>query len=272
MNLKTALKTPFIQLRKRWLSNNFPPLMWYYQRFWQPKPHRLEAVVDEFANEYSLRYRETAGQAKANNNLFFVQVGGNDGFQNDLICKFVKRYRWQGLTIEPQPKPFQTLQKIYQKDNVTPINAAIDSKNTTRKLYKVAFTDARWASGLSSFLKAHLEEKITNGYIEKKAKKTGISLPQNKADWIGFDTINCLTFDTIFQKNSVTTIDFLQIDVEGYDYEILKLFPFGKFLPKMIIFESENLSDSDLAECTAWLNAKGYNLQQFGGDTVGVLK
>lgn len=265
MNIKTALKTPFIRLRKRWLSNNFPPLMWYYQRFWQPKPHRLEAVVDTFAAEVS-------GQAKANDNLFFVQVGGNDGFQNDLICKFVKRYRWQGLTIEPQPKPFQTLQKIYQKDKVTPINAAIDSENTTRKLYKVAFTDARWASGLSSFLKAHLEEKIADGYIEKKAQKTGIPLPQNKADWIGFDTINCLTFDTIFQKNSVTKIDLLQIDVEGYDYEILKLFPFGKFLPKMIIFESENLSDSDLAECQSWLNVKGYNLQRFGGDTVGILK
>ncbi|MFK7946776.1 MAG: FkbM family methyltransferase [Saprospiraceae bacterium] len=258
MNFKTALKTPFIQLRKRWLSNNFSPLMWYYQRIWQPKPHRLEAVVDDFA--------------KANKNLFFVQVGGNDGFQNDLICKFVKRYRWQGLTIEPQRKPFETLQKIYQKDKVTPINAAIDSQNTTRKLYKVAFTDARWASGLSSFLRSHLEEKINNGYIEKKAKKTGITLPKNKADWIDFDTINCFTFKTIFQQYKVQQIDLLQIDVEGYDYEILKLFPFGKFLPKMIIFESENLSDSDLTECKSWLNVKGYDLQKFGGDTIGILK
>lgn len=258
MNFKTAIKTPFIQLRKSWLSNNFPPLIWYYQRIWQPKSHCLEYLIDAFA--------------KANPQLFFVQVGGNDGFQNDLICKFVKRYRWQGLTIEPQGKPFQTLQKIYQNDNVTPINTAIDSQNQTRKLYKVAFTDARWASGLSSFLKSHLQEKIENGYIEKKAKRTGISVPKNKENWIDYDEINCLTFNSIFQQNNVQQIDLLQIDTEGYDYEILKLFPFGKYLPKMIIFESENLSNSDLNECKFWLGEKGYDFQRFGGDTVGVLK
>ncbi len=258
MNLKTAVKSLFIELRKRWLSKNFLPLMWYYQHVWQPKAHRLEAVIDNFA--------------KANRNLFFVQVGGNDGFQNDLICKFVKRYRWQGLTIEPQQKPFLTLQKIYKKDKVKPINAAIDSQNRSRKLYKIAFTDARWASGLSSFLKSHLEEKIDNGYIEKKATKTGIKLPNDKAKWIDFDTIDCLTFDTIFEQEEVINIDFLQVDVEGYDYEILKLFPFQKYTPKMIVFESENLSTSDYSECKLWLESKGYDLQTFGGDTLALLK
>jgi FkbM family methyltransferase len=258
MNIKTAIKTPLIQFRKTLLTNNFFGLMYYYQNIWQPKPNTVAAVLDDFA--------------KKNKDVFFVQVGGNDGFQNDLICKFVKRYRWSGITIEPQIKPFESLKQIYQKDAVMPVNAAIDSENRTRKLYKIAFTNARWASGLSSFLRSHLEEKIENGYIEKKAKKTGIPLPKDKADWIGFDEIQCLTFETIFQKNNVQKIDVLQIDTEGFDYEILKLFKFNTFLPKIIIFESENLSTADLAECKAWLSAKGYALSDFGGDTLGILK
>ncbi|MFT5834286.1 MAG: FkbM family methyltransferase [Cognaticolwellia sp.] len=258
MNFKTAIKTPFSQLRKKLLSNNFFGLMYYYQYIWQPKPNSLAAILDGFS--------------KKNKNTFFVQVGGNDGFQNDLICKFVKRHRWEGITIEPQVKPFQSLTEIYKKDKVTPVNAAIDSENKTRKLYKIAFTDARWASGLSSFLRSHLEEKIKDGYIEKKAKKTGISLPKDKSDWIGSEKINCLTFETIFKKYAVQKIDILQIDTEGFDYEILKLFQFNTFLPKIIIFESENLSDSDLAECKVWLHSKGYDFQTFGGDTLGVLK
>lgn len=258
MNIKTGIKSPLIQLRKRLLSNNFFGLMYYYQHIWTPKPNTIAAVLDDFS--------------KKNKAVFFVQVGGNDGFQNDLICKFVKRYRWSGITIEPQLKPFESLKQIYQKDAVTPVNAAIDSENRNRKLYKIAFTDARWASGLSSFLRSHLEEKIDNGYIEKKAKKTGIPLPKAKADWIGFDEIECLTFETIFQKNNVQKIDVLQIDTEGFDYEILKLFKFNAFLPKIIIFESENLSATDLAECKNWLNAKGYALSAFGGDTLGILE
>lgn len=258
MNFKTAIKTPFIQLRKTLLANNFFGLMFYYQNIWTPKPNTLETVLEEFSTK--------------NKDVFFVQVGGNDGFQNDLICKFVKRHRWKGITVEPQIKPFQTLTSIYRKDAVTPVNAAIDNENRTRKLYKVAFTDMRWASGLSSFLRSHLEEKIENGYIEKKSKKTGIALPKDKADWIGFDEINCLTFETIFQKNNVQKIDILQVDTEGFDYEILKLFKFDHFLPKILIFESENLSPSDLAECRTWLGAKGYKFEVFGGDTLGILK
>jgi hypothetical protein len=67
-------------------------------------------------------------------------------------------------------------------------------------------------------------------------------------------------------------IDILQIDTEGFDYEILKLFQFNTFLPKIIIFESENLSAADLAECKTWLGEKGYVFEGFGGDTLGVLK
>ena len=40
---------------------------------------------------------------------------------------------------------------------------------------------------------------------------------------------------------------------------------------KIIIFESENLSVSDLTACKTWLGKKGYTFQTFGGDTVGIL-
>lgn len=258
MNFKTAIKTPFIQLRKILLANNFVGLLFYYKNIWTPKPNSLESVLDDFS--------------KNNNTVYFVQIGGNDGFQNDLICKFVKRYQWQGITVEPQIKPFKSLQQIYKKDAVIPINAAISDENGIRKLYKIAFTNARWASGLSSFLRSHLEEKIANGYIEIKAKKTGISLPKDKANWIGFDEITCLTFETIFQQNNVQKIDILQVDTEGYDYEILKLFKFNYFLPKIVIFEHENLSKEDLVSCQNWLQIKNYELKQFGGDTLCILK
>ncbi len=195
----------------------------------------------------------------------------NDGFQNDQICKFAKRHRWQGITIEPQKKAFQSLQAIYKKDKVIPINGAIDSKNQTRKLYKVAFTDARWASGLSSFLKKHLEDKIKDGYIERKAKKTGTPLPSNTSKWIDHDIINCLTFETIFNQQKVNSIDLLQVDTEGFDFEIVKRFPLHTFQHKVIIFESENLSPSDLNDCKKLLQQYNYQFKNFGGDTLAYL-
>lgn len=258
MNLKTTFKNQITGVRKSLLSNNFAGLMWYYQQVWTPKVGSLDAFLEDYFKNQG-------------DDVFFMQVGGNDGFQNDPICKFVKRHRWQGITIEPQKKAFQSLKAIYKNDKVTPINAAIDAKNDTRKLYKVAFTDARWASGISSFLKKHLEDKIKDGYIEGKAKKSGIPLPKNQADWITYDEIDCLTFDSIFDTQTVSKIDLLQIDTEGFDFEIIKLFNFDRILPQVIIFESENLSTTDLADCKALLSAKGYQFKNFVGDTLAWL-
>ena len=256
--VRQFFKTQFVALRKQLLADNFFALMFYYQRVWQPKPNSLEA----FLEDYSANKKD----------FFFLQVGGNDGFQNDPICKFVKRHRWAGITVEPQAAPFRTLQEIYKKDAVTPINAAIDVENRTRKLYKVAFTDARWASGISSFLRSHLEQKIEDGYIERKARKSGIELPENKENWIAYDEVQCLTFGQLFDDCGVRHLDLLQIDTEGFDYEILKMFPFERLMPKILIFERENLSQQQQNECNAWLAGLGYSLKTFAGDTVGLLQ
>jgi len=49
-----------------------------------------------------------------------------------------------------------------------------------------------------------------------------------------------ITFDTICSNNSITTIDYLQIDTEGFDSEILKMINFEKYTIKTIRFEKWN--------------------------------
>ena len=44
-------------------------------------------------------------------NVFFVQVGANDGVQSDPINHFVSEYGWRGILVEPQPAIFKKLKK-----------------------------------------------------------------------------------------------------------------------------------------------------------------
>ena len=118
--LKVFFKYKAIQLRKYVLAN-FPSLIsTYYRSFWTPRPNSLAALIDQFSKE--------------NENVFCIQVGSNDGFQHDPLCKFIKRDGWKGLLFEPQQKAFKTLTSIYKKDRVTPVNKAIDHKINTKKL------------------------------------------------------------------------------------------------------------------------------------------
>jgi hypothetical protein len=65
-------------------------------------------------------------------------------------------------------------------------------------------------------------------------------------------------------------LDYLQIDTEGFDYEILKMIDFSIIKPKLIKFESVNLSISDKQSANLLLVCNGYYLFDELGDTVAI--
>ena len=68
----------------------------------------------------------------------------------------------------------------------------------------------------------------------------------------------------------MTKITILQIDTEGYDYEILKTVPFEHMQPAVVYFEHLHLSKEDNQEAVRLLKIHGYHVFQFGGDYFGV--
>ena len=239
------------------LLTKFPGIITFYYRFlWFPKN-----PLDKFLNSFSLTKKD----------VFFIQVGSNDGFQNDPIHKFIKKDKWNGVMIEPQQKAFSILNRIYKKDNITVLNKAIDSINQKRKLYKLSFSDARWAAGLSSFNKSHLENMIRNGSLSSIIKKENIKPPENLDDYITFELVDCINFETLIATNKIQKIDLIHIDTEGYDFQIIKNIDLKKTQPKLIIFERTHLSDSDYKNCESLLVSNGYKLTEYSADTVAEL-
>ena len=84
-----------------------------------------------------------------------------------------------------------------------------------------------WASGIGSFNKQHI--------INHKTKRFNVT----EQDIQSVD-IQCLTFNQLAAKYSITHIDKLQIDVEGAEYEILDSIDFEKIFIKKILFESKH--------------------------------
>lgn len=236
----------------------FPSLIRnYYRYWWRPKPNSLESILDQFS--------------QTQQDVFCVQIGSNDGFQHDPLCKFIKRDNWQGLLLEPQPAAFENLQYIYQNDAVKPINRALDKEDRQRKLYRIAFSEARWATGLSSFNRSQLVAMIKAGHISRQCEKYGIEIPVKEKDIIGHDWIQCSSFQTLILENQIEKIDLVHIDTEGYDYEILQLFPFASFLPKVVIFEHSHLSQPDRQAASDLLIGRGYTISSYGADTMALL-
>lgn len=211
---------------------------------------------------------------KNNNREFFVlQIGANDGFDNDPIHKFIMKYDWNGVLVEPQPKVFNNyLRKTYSRfPKIELLNAALGPDLTQNKLYCVSFSDHRWATGLSRFNKDSFVALIENGYIASQAKQQGVDLPDSVDDYITEMQVDVVNFDYIFREYDITNVDFLQIDAEGYDFEILKLFPLDRVKPKFINLEYSHFEDKTKEACTLLLTKNNYECVEVEHDLFCVL-
>lgn len=64
-------------------------------------------------------------------------------------------------------------------------------------------------------------------------------------------------------------IDYLEIDTEGYDLEVLKMMDFPIFKPSIIKYEHVSLGEKELADSKKLLIDEGYTLFRRGNDILG---
>jgi len=246
VNVKFYLKNLFYLMRKQIIASSCPIFLVYLRYFYKSRC-KAERWMEMLFSHQSKRT--------------VLQIGANDGFVNDPLYKFVKKYRLNGIVVEPQPRANSILKQIYQKDQIKVIQAAIDRNNGESILYQLSFSDDRWASGLSSFIKENLEKVIESGMVQKKAKKYKIKLPVDKSSWIKAVNVKTINFETLLQSDNVHQINLLLIDTEGFDCEIIKMFDFTKFRPELVIFEQTHIDETELSICLNNLKQLGYDIE-----------
>lgn len=93
-----------------------------------------------------------------------------------------------------------------------------------------------------------------------------------EVDIIGYDLIQCFSFDILIVENEVKKVDLIYIDMEGYDYEVLKFFLFSSFQFKVVIFEYIYFSSEDRKLVIEMLEKMGYIISSFGVDIVVLIQ
>jgi FkbM family methyltransferase len=260
MNLKSRLKTYYKGIVFRMSANNNFLFLCFYKYFYRPAKGSLAEFTDLFS--------------KSRDDLVVVQIGANDGINNDPVHKFIKRDRWQGILLEPQKYVFNNfLQPLYRKtEGIITLNAALDNKDGNKPIYKVAVSNSRWATGLTSFDRLVLEEAVRSGYIDRQAAKEGIPLPGDKEQYIAEEQVECISTDTLIRKYNLGTINWLQIDTEGFDFEIIKIFNIPRTKPEVIVYENMHFTDEQQEECIKHLMDNDYLCRNFGPNTLAMKK
>ncbi|HEV2370137.1 MAG TPA: FkbM family methyltransferase [Acidimicrobiales bacterium] len=187
--------------------------------------------------------------ARAFPEAFFIQVGSNDGLKLDPLRPHILARQWRGIMIEPLPYVFDQLETEYGgHPRIILENVAVADHDGTAELFYIPeSTDPslpNWYDALGTFRKDVL------------LKHTDF-IP-DIADRISSVAVPCSTFESICARHSVKKIDLVQIDTEGYDYEVIKLIDLERHAPKLLMYEHLHLSPSDREACLQHLRANGY--------------
>jgi len=191
-----------------------------------------------------------AHQILQTEDFFFIQIGANDGVRADKLFPIVTRHHLKGIVIEPLKDLFAQLVANYaDHPMITPLNIAIDKQDGIRILYRIspdigAVPD--WCHGIASFNRDHV--------LSVTAKYPGIE------NYIIEEEVVCLSFASLIKSQKIDKIDFLQIDTEGYDYEIIKTIDFDLMPPQIIRYEDTALSRRVSINCVEYLIQKGYRV------------
>jgi FkbM family methyltransferase len=151
---------------------------------------------------------------------FYVDIGANEPVNGSNSFFFYAR-DWKGIAVDAD-KNVITRFKSYRPEDIC-ITAAISDKEEELDFYIFEGSE-NWGN---TFIKP-LNTNASEGVFRVEKRKT-ISL-------------NCL-LEQYLPEN--TEIDFLDIDVEGFEFKILQAFDFEKYHPKLILVEMEGFDVKD---------------------------
>ena len=165
---------------------------------------------------------------------FYVDVGAADPVINS-VTKLFYEIGWKGINIEPLEQMWEKYKTERSRD--FNLNLGIGQKNELIPFYECLLIP-EWSTFSSDFRRYHTEHGV--GFLKRQLEITSLK--------------------NIFNKYKVPEINFLKIDVEYFEREVILGNDWGNYRPIVVVVEADNVS--------SWENillGNGYIFCQFDG-------
>ncbi len=147
----------------------------------------------------------------------YIDVGASDPDYLSVTKHFYLK-GWSGINIEPLPHMYELLES--SRPNDINLNVGISDKNAELEFYQIYDRSEKEPSVYSTF----------NPNIKDTASKKGFQIKVFK--------IPVTTLNFILGQHPIQTINFLKIDVEGFEKNVLKGLDLEKFRPEVLVIEA----------------------------------
>ncbi len=163
----------------------------------------------------------------------YLDLGAHhSSFMSNTYLFYKKGCR--GVCVEPDPLLFEEIKKNRSKDVCLNVGVGFSDKKEA-DFYVLS------ASALSTFSKAEVEKCSAYTTVEKIIK------------------VPLLSINEIIEKHFTTAPDFISLDIEGLDFEVIKTLDFINHRPKVLCVETiENSTEKKHSEINEFMLSKDY--------------
>ena len=165
---------------------------------------------------------------------FFVEVGAFDGINLSNSYHF-EQIGWTGVLIEPDPDKAALCRSSRPGSKTYQCAAAGSPEISEVKFFRVEAGEV------------YSTTKLTGDHARRIDKMGLASMPMS---------VPARTLDTILQEVGAPAIDFVSIDVEGAEMEVLRGFDIRRWKPAIVVIESN--SKLRLPEVRDYFTSRGY--------------
>lgn len=211
-------------------------LLHYYRRYKYKSSYNLlpDLPGGKGANGQDLFILKLLGHKR---NGTFIDIGANDGITLSNTYLLEREYAWRGVAIEPIPKIYQ---KLKENRVCQTINGCIANQPG-----KAKFIEVEGGPNMLSTLAVN-NVGLTARRIRKNAKRHNANVKEIE--------VECYDIKSVAEKSGIKSVDFLSLDTEGGELEILKSINFQK-LPITLISVENNFYTPDIR---IYLESQGF--------------
>lgn len=180
------------------------------------------------------------------NGGFFVELGANDGVTQSNSLYFERHRGWRGVLVEPTPHNY--LKCLKNRSTSSSVYcAACVSFDYTQEFVRITYSNLMSAP-------VDLESDISD---PRKHAQTGRQFLGKGEAVFEFGAVARTLNSLLLEAKAPAVIDFLSLDVEGAELEVLKGVDHQAFRFKYILVECR-----DFPRLSAYLGMQGYRFAE----------
>lgn len=169
---------------------------------------------------------------------FFVEAGANDGIEQSNTLYFERFRGWRGLLVEPIPE-------LADRCRVNRPRCIVEN---------AALVPAGYAGETVEMRYCHLMS-VVRGAMRSEAEELDHLRRGAALQHVEMRDLVCpaRSLSAILDRHRISEVDFLSLDVEGYELNALKGIDFERHRPRMMLIEARYRDEID-----AFLQPRGF--------------